>query len=71
MAMRQLGAERQDESKYTVHMGIDLWYDTLRDPTYVSFAVPHTTPFTFFGLPVEVDERMPRGWIALRHEVTQ
>lgn len=70
-AVRSLRVDWRKEKGYVIHMGPDLWYDTMRDPriAWLSNQVPGFN--SIFGLPFKVDHTMPRGWVSLRHEVVR
>ena len=72
MSMNDLRFERRSENDYVIHMDYDLWADLVRDPQWHPTVVEaNTRTWSIFGLPVEIDPSLPRGWVSLRHEVTR
>jgi hypothetical protein len=64
-----LRLERRDLEGYVIHMGPALWADTARDARLHWNTAVNPNAMTIFGLPVEIDPSMKRGWISVRHEV--
>lgn len=71
MSISDLRFDRRSEGGYEVVMGYELWCDMVTDARAWGYVNPGPGRATVFGLPVEIDPRMPRGWIALRHEVVR
>ena len=65
-AIHTLRYERRDEQGYEVVMGPHLYAELLRRPPW---SIEHDPAPRIFGLPIEVDPRIKRGYIHIRHEV--
>lgn len=75
-SMHDLRRDHRDDDGYVIWMHPSLWADTVHElrrlPDVYGVVVLNTpTRRAIFGLPVEVNETMPRGWIAVRHEVVR
>ena len=71
-AIRDLRFENKSEEGYSVVVGYDLFADMVTDAQMWGWIVPERPgKYSVFGLPLEVDHSVPRGWIRLRHEVTR
>ena len=69
-ALRVLHAERRDAREYVAYVDPAGWAAMRRE----AIAGPPTTgwdgvAWRLFGMPIEVDPRLPRGRVVLRHEV--
>lgn len=68
-AIHTLRYDRRDEKGYEVVMGPHLYAELLREPSAQWHLDPDPFNRRLLGLPIEVDPRIKRGYIHLRHEV--
>jgi hypothetical protein len=68
-AIHSVRADYRSERGYTVLMGPALWRDLLVDHRFRWNLALDPNRMTIFGLPVEIDYSLNRGWISVRHEV--
>ena len=69
-ALNEVRRQNRGTEGYVVHMGPDLWYEALTDHRLVVAPARLSHVESIFGVPIEVDYSIPRGWIKVRHEVT-